>query len=103
MRKVHEWDTVTCLGEIAKAPSTFNSVGNANYEGLVIAEGTFGSFETLTLQDGAIIDYGSLMHLTFQRSSNATKAKSTMVQLMDNFGFTSAGESFSISDANSYA
>ena len=46
----------------------------------------------------AIIDYGSLMFLALQRSKNAREAIKVMTELLDEYGYASSGESFSIGD-----
>ena len=48
----------------------------------------------------AIIDYGSLIYLSLQRSKNAREAIYNMVKLTEKYGYASTGESFSISDPN---
>lgn len=100
-RKVWNWDTGVYLGEIPEAEETFNVVGNTNEYGLVIAETTFGGIEILANpknQPDAVIDYGSLIYITLQRSKNAKEAIKTMVDLIDTYGYASEGESFSIAD-----
>ena len=74
-------------------------VGNGNEHGLVIGESTFGGTSKLAQQPGAIIDYGSLIYLTLQRSKTARQAIQTMNELMDAYGYASEGESISIADA----
>lgn len=101
MRKVWNWDTAVYLGEIPEAKQTFNVVGNTNEHGLVIAETTFGGIEVLSNpkhQPDAIIDYGSLIYITLQRSKTAKEAIRTMADLLDKYGYASEGESFSIAD-----
>lgn len=79
---------------------TYNVVGNGNEHGLVIGESTFGGVPQLAQQAGAIMDYGSLIYVTLQRSKTAREAISTMSRLMDTYGYASEGESFSIADAS---
>ena len=57
--------------------------------------------EILAHQPDAIMDYGSLIYVTLQRSKTAREAIQTMVSLMDQYGYYSEGESFSISDSTS--
>jgi dipeptidase len=75
-------------------------VGNINEYGLCIGESTFGGVEALSKQEGAVIDYGSLIYITLSRSKTARDAIQTMVALMDEYGYASDGESFSIADAS---
>lgn len=98
MRDVYEWDTGKYLGKIPEVSNTHNVVGNVNEVGLSISETTFGGVESLCSQSKAIIDYGSLIYLTLQRASNAREAVHTMDQLMQDYGYYSEGESFSIAD-----
>jgi hypothetical protein len=70
------------LGKIPQVKETYNVVGNGNEYGLVIGESTFGGVSTLANQPGAVIDYGSLIYLTLQRSKTARSAIQTMAQLM---------------------
>ena len=93
LRKVH-------LGEIPQVETTYNVVGNANERGLVIGESTFGGVEELSAQQGAIIDYGSLIYLTLQRAETAREAIHCMNELLDKYGYFSEGESISIADSS---
>ena len=69
-----------------------------NSYGLVIGETTFGGLVDLQSQSGAIMDYGSLIWVTLQRSKNAREAIHTLDKLMNDYGYASEGESFSIAD-----
>lgn len=77
---------------------TYNVVGNINEFGLSIGETTFGGVEELQHQDGAKIDYGSLIWVTLQRAKTAREAIDTISELMNEYGYASEGESFSIAD-----
>lgn len=99
-RDVYEWDTGKYLGAIPEASETYNVVGNINEHGLVIGETTFGGLAQLTSQPNALIDYGSLIYITLQRSTNARDAIRTIADLLDTYGYYSEGESFSIADKN---
>jgi dipeptidase len=48
----------------------------------------------------AIIDYGSLIYISLQRAKNAREAIKVMSELVSEYGYASAGESFSIADPN---
>ncbi len=99
MFDVVEWDTGKPLGKIKQVRHTYNVVGNMNEYQLSIGETTFtGRAE---LQDTtSIIDYGSLMYLTLQRAKSAREAINTIASLVDEYGYYSTGESFSIADKN---
>jgi dipeptidase len=98
MRDVYGWDSGKYLGQIKEAPHTYNVVGNINEFGLIIGETTFGGVEVLQSQSNAKIDYGSLIWITLQRSTNAREAIQTIGALMAEYGYASEGESFSIAD-----
>lgn len=100
MLDVYEWDTGKFLGKIPQAAQTYNVVGNMNEHQLAIAETTFGGREELAGQEGAIIDYGSLIYITLQRAKTAREAIAVMTDLVAKYGYASEGESFSISDPN---
>jgi len=101
MRKIYDWDTGVYRGEIEEYDgSTYNVVGNGNSVGLVIGESTFGGVDVLAkYQEGAIMDYGSLIYVTLQRASTARQAIQTMADLVDEYGYASEGESFSLADS----
>lgn len=99
MLKVYEWDTGKYLGEIKQAAQTYNVVGNTNEHQLTIAETTFGGREEL-VDPAGIIDYGSLIYITLQRAKNAKEAIKVMTDLVNEYGYASSGESFSIADPN---
>jgi dipeptidase len=98
MRDVYDWDTGRFLGQIEEAAHTYNVVGNVNEYGVIIGETTFGGLSALQEQDGAKIDYGSLIWITLQRSRTAREAIQTISDLMSTYGYASEGESFSIGD-----
>ena len=99
MRDVHDWDTGVFLGKIPEARVTYNVVGNINEHQVAIAETTFGGRPELVDTTG-IIDYGSLMYIALQRSRTAREAIDVMTSLVQEFGYYSSGESFSIADPN---
>jgi len=94
-RKVYDWDSGKYLGIIPEAEITYNVVGNTNEYGLTIAETTFGGID-VGVQDGAVLDYGSLIYITLQRSKTVREAINTMSTLMQDYGYASEGESFSL-------
>lgn len=94
---VCEWDTGRYLGHIAQVERTYQTVGNMNQHQLIIAETTFGGREELVNPDG-IVDYGSLIYITLQRAKTAREAISVIDGLLQEYGFPSEGESFSIAD-----
>ena len=100
MLPIYEWDTGKYLGEIEQVEETYSVVGNMNEFQLSIAETTFGGRKELSTQEGAIMDYGSLIYVTLQRAKTAREAIEVMTSLVDEYGYASSGESFSIADKN---
>lgn len=96
---VYEWDTGKYLGKIPQKAHTYSVVGNMNQHQLSIGETTFGGRPELMDSTG-IVDYGSLIYMTLQRAKNAREAIATFSQLVNDYGYASSGESFSIGDAN---
>ncbi len=99
MRKVYDWDTNKYLGEIAEAEETYNVIGNINEWQVTIGETTFGGREEMVDTTG-IIDYGSLIYIALQRSKTAREAISVMTSLVEQYGYYSEGETFTICDPN---
>ena len=99
MRQIVEWDTGRYVGQIPEVAHTYNVVGNMNEWQLAISETTYGGLEGLENPEG-LIDYGSLIYITLQRSKTAREAIKTMAELVANYGYISSGESFSIADPN---
>lgn len=96
-RKIYNWDTGVYLGEIDEAPETYNVIGNINEHSLAIGETTFGGNSTLGGGEG-VMDYGSLIWVTLQRTRNAREAISMFAELVQEYGYVSEGESFTIAD-----
>lgn len=96
---IYEWDTGHFLGRIKQASHTYQVVGNMNEHQLSIGETTYGGRSEL--QDSlGIIDYGSLMYMTLQRTKTARLAIQLMGALVSEYGYFSEGETFSIADPN---
>lgn len=96
---VYDWDTGNLIGRIRQVTHTFSVVGNMNEYQVSIGETTFGGREELR-DTTALIDYGSLMYITLQRAKTAREAIQIMTQLVEEYGYYSEGESFSIADPN---
>ena len=94
---IREWDTNRPLGKIAQVAHTFQTVGNMNEHQLIIGETTWGGREEQMNEDG-IMDYGSLIYITLQRATTAREAIQTIVDLANEYGYPSEGETFSIAD-----
>lgn len=100
MREIVEWDTGKPMGRIPQVAHTYSVVGNMNEHQVAIGETTFGGREVLASQKGAIMDYGSLMYVALQRAKTAREAIEVMTSLVNEFGYASSGESFSVADPN---
>lgn len=99
MRPVYEWDTNRYLGQIPQAERTYNVVGQMNEHQVTICETTFGGRHELA-DSTALLDYGSLIYIALERSTSATEAIGIMTSLVQQYGYCSEGESFSVADPN---
>ncbi|PKL85666.1 MAG: hypothetical protein CVV22_07125 [Ignavibacteriae bacterium HGW-Ignavibacteriae-1] len=96
--EIHDWDTGKYLGKIKQVKNTYLVIGNMNEYQVAIGETTFTGHTELRDTNG-IVDYGSLMRITLQRSKTAREAIKVMTDLVAEYGYYSTGESFSIADA----
>jgi len=99
MRKIYDWDTGKYLGEIPQAPVTYNVVGQMNEHQVSVCETTFGGRMELADSTG-ILDYGSLIYIALERSRTAQEALDVMTSLVQQYGYYSEGETFTIADKN---
>lgn len=99
MLDIYEWDTGNYLGKIKQAEKTYNVIGNINEFQVTIGETTFGGREEL-VDTTAIVDYGSLIYIALQRSRTAREAIRVMTSMVEEYGYRSEGESFTIADPN---
>ena len=84
-------------GEVKQVPHTYAVVGLMNEHQLAIGETTFGGRNELRNPDG-FFHYFFLMELALQRAKTARQAVKVMAELVDEYGYASSGESFSIAD-----
>ena len=96
---IYNWEDNRFMGTIDQARETYNVIGNINEYQVTIAETTFGGRPELEDTTG-IIDYGSLIRLGLQRSKSAKEAIKVMTSLVQEYGYASGGESFTIADPN---
>jgi dipeptidase len=87
----------TLRGKIKQVPHTYSVVGLMNEHQLAIGETTFGGRSELRNPDG-LLHYFLLMDLTLQRAKTAREAVGVMAALVEEYGYGSTGESFSIAD-----
>lgn len=98
MREVKDWDTGRPQGSIPQVAHTYTVVGNMNENQVAIGETTWGGREELW--DTVGVDYGSLIYIALERSKTARDAIEWMITLVNEYGYASEGESFSIGDPN---
>ena len=98
MREVKDWDTGRSQGTIPQVAHTYSVVGNMNEHQVTIGETTWGGREALW--DTVGVDYGSLIYIALERSKTAREAIDWMITLVNEYGYASEGESFSIGDPN---
>ena len=98
MREVKDWDTGRPQGVIPQVAHTYTVVGNMNENQVAIGETTWGGREELW--DTVGVDYGSLIYIALERSKTAREAIEWMITLVNEYGYVSEGESFSIGDPN---
>lgn len=99
MITLYDRGTAKPLGQIKQVAITHQVVGFMNEYQVSIGETTFDGRSEL-IDSLGIIDYGSLMFLALERSRTAREAIKVMVELINEYGYASSGESFSIGDAN---
>ena len=97
MLEVVDWDTHRPLGSIPQVTRTYKTVGNMNEYQLIIGETTWGGRRELRDPNG-VMDYGSLIYIALQRARTAREAIKVIVDLANEYGYASSGESFSIAD-----
>ena len=97
--QIFDWDTQRPLAQIPQMAHTYQTVGNMNEFQLIITETTWGGRPELEDKTGGI-DYGSLIYITLQRAKTAREAIDVIVNLANEYGYASEGETFSIADKN---
>lgn len=87
------------LGKIAQVPHTYKVLGyhNMNEHQVAMGETTFGGREEL-VNTSKYLRYWNLMNITLQRSKTAREAIKVMTDLVEEYGYASSGETFSICD-----
>lgn len=85
------------LVKVPHPESTYGVVGYMNEKQVAIGETTYGGRRELKDSTG-LMDYAGLMFLALQRASSAREAIKVIGQLVEEYGYYSSGESFSIAD-----
>jgi len=96
--EIKGWDG-NIRGKIKQVPHTYRVVHLMNEKQVVIGETTFTGREELRNPDG-LLHYWILMKLALQRASTAREAVEVIADLVDEYGYASTGETFSIADGN---
>jgi len=86
-------------GRVKQVPHTYAVVGLMNEYQVAIGETTFGGRPELRNPQG-LLHYFTLMKLALQRAKTAREAIKVMTELVEEYGYASTGESFSIADPN---
>ena len=84
-------------GRIRQVPHTYAVVGYINEHQVAVGETTFGGRRELSNRQG-LLSYPDLMQLALERSRTAREAIQVMTGLVEEYGYRSSGESFSIGD-----
>ena len=96
---IHGWGPPHEGQYVKQVEYTYNVVGLMNEKQVTIVETTFDGRLELVNRDG-LLDYFSLMRLALQRSSTAREAIKCMVELVEEYGYNSSGETLTICDPN---
>lgn len=99
MVDVRDRSTNRLITRIPQAPVTYTVVGYMNEHQVSIGETTFGGRSELQDSTG-LMDYAALMFMAIDRSKTAREAILTIADLVEQYGYHSSGESFSIGDKN---
>ena len=99
MRTIYDRGTNAIRGYVPQPAHTYQVVGYINENQVALGETTFGG-RTELIDPKGLIDYGSLMFMALERSTSAREAIKIMAELVEEYGYGSDGETFSISDAN---
>ena len=94
---IHGWGPSHEGQYVKQVEYTYNVVGLMNEKQVTIVETTFDGRVELVNQEG-LLDYFSLMRLALQRSSTAREAIRCMVELVEEYGYNSSGETLTICD-----
>ena len=99
MVEIRNRSTNALITNIPQAPITYNVVGYMNEHQVSIGESTFGGRAELEDSTG-LMDYAALMFVALDRAKTAREAIKVIVDLVEQYGYNSSGESFSIADKN---
>lgn len=93
------WETYEVRGQVKQVAHTYAVVNLMNEHQLSVGETTTGGRRELVDPKG-ILDYDALLTLVLQRCKTARQAITTIDELVNEYGYGSSGETFSIADKN---
>ncbi|KAF0232905.1 MAG: hypothetical protein FD181_3835 [Prolixibacteraceae bacterium] len=99
MVTIYDRGTAKPLGQIPQVEYTYQTIGFMNEHQVAIGESTFGGRSELVDTSG-LMDYAALMFIALQRAKTAREAIKIIAELVEEHGYASSGESFSIGDPN---
>ena len=91
------WGPDATVHYIPQAEYTYSVAGLMNEKQVSIVETTWDGRKELRNPEG-YLDYFTLMHIALQRSATAREAIAVMHQLVQEYGYSSTGESFAVCD-----
>ena len=96
---IHGWGPPREGQFVKQVEYTYNIVGLMNEKQVTIVETTFDGRLELVNNEG-MLDYFSLMRLALQRSATAREAIRCMAELVEEYGYSSSGETLTVCDPN---
>jgi len=100
MLDIVHYENGKVTGQIPEVAHTYSVIGLMNEYQVALGETTWGGLTELGSQPDAFLDYGSLMKIALQRSKTAREAIRVIAELVAEYGYSTSGESISVSDAN---
>ncbi len=100
MLDIVHYENGKVTGQIPEVLHTYTVIGLMNEHQVALGETTWGGLKELGSQPDAFLDYGSLMKIALQRGKTAREAIRVIAELVAEYGYSTHGESLSISDAN---
>ena len=98
MLKLYDYGSRIYRIAIPQPAHTYSVVGFINEHQLAIGETTWGGRDELSHGNSEGIDYGNLIYVALQRARNCREAIKIMDDLVQEYGYASGGESFSLCD-----
>ena len=99
MVAIRTWGSGPIKGYIPQVEYTYNVIGYINEKQVSIVETTFDGRLELQNREG-MLDYDTMIHLGLERSATAREAIKVMTDLLQEYGYSSTGESITVCDKN---